>query len=399
MEKKLIKMFEEIKKSGGIAYLCGGYVRDLFLDEKSKDIDIEVYGIERENLLKLINKYYKFISAGESFNVFIYKSYELSIPVNTLGEQDPYLSERDACKRRDFTINSILYDPLNNKILDYFNGKKDIEERKIKLTDENNFSIDPLRILRMVQFASRYNFDIEEKTMDLAKENASKINQVAKERIYHEFEKIFIRSKKIKKAFEILESLRLLENLNLSIDIKKIYFFYDCIEKRDVEVLFAIMFFYVETEKFKSYWDELRINRSKKKLKEELKKIIYSKKLIRKIEELIYYTRVFINKGNEVYDMDLRIIASRTDLRKVLDLVKIYYKSKSEKIDLEQYYKKLDRIEKEINPILKGRDLVDLGLEEGEKIGILLKNIYKKQLIGEIKDKIGAIEYLKDYCQ
>jgi tRNA nucleotidyltransferase (CCA-adding enzyme) len=216
-----IKGFEELNsKSNGI-YLVGGIVRDFFLKKDSKDIDIVVCGLSYDEISIILSKHGEVMEVGKSFGVLKYKPFgwigepiDIAIPRKDykLGEghqgfrieTDPFLPIEQELNRRDFTINSIAIS-LDNVIVDPFNGIDDIESKIIRATSKQAFSEDPLRMMRAIQFSSRFGFDISTDTWDMIIENKSDIKTISGERIIEELDKIFFKGD-IKLGLDLFQS-------------------------------------------------------------------------------------------------------------------------------------------------------------------------------------------------
>lgn len=214
--------FKEIRYMGGRVTFVGGSVRDFYLNIASKDIDIVVSNIPNEQLISILKKHGTVSSVGESFGVlkFVPNEFKVNEPIDialprterpmTQEEKESYkkkygrypssyqafavepdhsLSIEDDLARRDFTINAIAQDHLGNSI-DPYDGVKDIKNKTIRMVSSKNFSDDPLRMLRGVQFASRLGFKIESKTFESIRKNASLISGIPGERILEEINKI-----------------------------------------------------------------------------------------------------------------------------------------------------------------------------------------------------------------
>ena len=207
--------------SNGEIFFVGGCVRDLFLNKKSKDIDILIRRLSIDTITEILSNFGKIDAVGASFGVlkFIPTGMELDEPIdialprvetntgskhtdfNVLSDPDIPL-EKDLF-RRDFTCNSIAMDLLGN-FIDPFNGIEDIKNKQLKLTNKDAFSDDPLRMLRAIQFSSRFDFDIEKNTLEQIKSNRKSIEEISGERITIELDKIFFKGN-IKKGFDLLE--------------------------------------------------------------------------------------------------------------------------------------------------------------------------------------------------
>jgi len=186
----------------GKVYVVGGFVRDLVMGRSNKDIDIVVElpngGIELANFL------HNTINAS---TVNIFKTFGTAqiiiddVPVElvmTRKETYDFVTRNPNCefgdiaddvKRRDFTINSILYDISNDKIIDMMGGQRDINLGIIRTTScpDIIFQEDPLRIMRAIRFASKLGFGIDEKTLIQIKNHVFALDRISKERIRDEF--------------------------------------------------------------------------------------------------------------------------------------------------------------------------------------------------------------------
>lgn len=213
----------DFNQMGGCIYFVGGYVRDKILGYDTKDIDVEMYGIEYEKVKEILGKYGKIDLIGESFGVLKIKGLNIDFAFprkeNSIGMGhknfeitiNPFSTTKDASKRRDFTINSIMENVLTGEIIDNFGGIEDLKLKKIKHIDEKRFVEDELRALRACQFASRFEFEIDEETTELCKK--FDLNQLSKERIYEELKKALLKSNTPSIFFEELLKMEKFETI------------------------------------------------------------------------------------------------------------------------------------------------------------------------------------------
>ncbi len=194
------------------AYIVGGFIRDILLEEKSFDRDLIVISDDIEsfskNLSKQINAH--FIELDK-----INKIYRLVLEdkTNYLDITSPVENnfEKDI-KRRDLTINAIAYDLENSKIIDLCGGINDIKNKKLKGISNSNFEDDPLRLLRIFRFYSKTGFEPDNSLIEIVKNLRTQINKPAKERINTELLKMF-EGKYCDKALLKLFDTELLEEI------------------------------------------------------------------------------------------------------------------------------------------------------------------------------------------
>lgn len=218
---------QEIEEMGGKIFSVGGAVRDKFLGKDSKDLDILITGIEFDKLGELLQKYGKVDAVGKSFGIIKFQpkgsteDIDIAIPrtEKKVGDghkgfevtSDHNLPIEDDLRRRDFTINAIAKDSSGN-LIDPYGGQDDLKNKLIRVVNPDAFSEDSLRMLRAVQFSSRFNFTIEPETMKLIKLNAPKIKEIAGERILIELEKIVTKGDK-RIGAQLLKDTGLFKNI------------------------------------------------------------------------------------------------------------------------------------------------------------------------------------------
>jgi len=220
----LVQILDDLLKIGAKPVLVGGCVRDHFFKIPNKDFDIEIFAINSlEIIQKSLEKYGTVKLVGKSFGVLTLRvdqyDFDFALPriEKKIGNShqdfeiisDASLTFTQAAIRRDFTINSIGYDYASKEFLDPFNGLKDLQNRVLKHIDDKTFVEDSLRVYRAVQFSSRFELKLDEKTKELCKNivNSDELNFLPKERVYEEFKKLFLKSPKPSIAFELLKEL------------------------------------------------------------------------------------------------------------------------------------------------------------------------------------------------
>ena len=215
---------------GGRALIVGGWVRDRLLGRASKDIDLEVFGVQPDQLRLLLARFGPVNAVGESFTVYKIGGIDVSLPRRDSKtgpghrgftvEGDPAMSIADAARRRDFTINAIAFDPLTGEYLDPFNGRDDLCSRTLRAVDPQTFGEDSLRVLRAVQFAARFDCTLEAGTRALCQ--GISLDDLPAERIWGEIEKLLLQASRpsagLKLALELGVIRRLFPELEALVD-------------------------------------------------------------------------------------------------------------------------------------------------------------------------------------
>ena len=194
-----IQICQKIKDAGGQAYYVGGYVRDFLLGLNPKDLDIEVFGLHQERLCQILQECGSVKVCGESFSVFkVNNEIDVSPPrrERKVGaghkgfdvDFDPFMSIKEAASRRDYTINTIYYDPIEDNYEDPYGGIGHLRSRILEVVSDR-FSEDPLRVLRGMQFVSRFDLRWSNRTRFCCERLKSCMKELAKERVYDEFYK------------------------------------------------------------------------------------------------------------------------------------------------------------------------------------------------------------------
>lgn len=198
--QKAVRIIKRLTAEGYKAYFAGGWVRDLLLGHPSDDIDIATDAPP----YVVLDLFPRTIRVGVAFGVVIVDIDGQQFEVATFRKDIAYTNGRkpdkvemsspeEDAKRRDFTINGMFYDPLNEEIFDYVGGKHDLKLGIVRCIGEpdERFKEDRLRMIRAVRFAHRYGFNLDERTQEGIKENGETLfPAVAIERVWQEFTKM-----------------------------------------------------------------------------------------------------------------------------------------------------------------------------------------------------------------
>ena len=209
---------QEVARLGGSTYYVGGYVRDKLLGRASKDVDIEVHGVPVDVLHNLLSSFGEVTTVGASFGIFNLKGHTLDIAVprradvarqggrSELAEvADPYLGTRQAALRRDLTMNALYEDVLTGEVVDHVGGRADLAAGVIRHVDDATFAQDPLRVLRVAQFAARFGMTVDERTMALCA--GLRLDDLPSERVLEELRKALLKAERPSMFFEVLRGM------------------------------------------------------------------------------------------------------------------------------------------------------------------------------------------------
>jgi tRNA nucleotidyltransferase (CCA-adding enzyme) len=225
--------------SSGRLYEVGGVVRDrlLGLDTSSKDRDYLVTGISYDDLTRLLKPHGRVELVGRSFGVIKFTqfrdgqphTFDIALPRTEhstgVGHRDyevnfdPSLPVEDDLTRRDFTMNAIAVALDDQSVVDPLGGRQDIANRRLRMTSERSFEEDPLRMLRAVQFAARFEFSVDPATSEAMKRYAPLISTVSPERIAEELNKLLTLAARPSEGFRLMHETGLLKEVIPELDL------------------------------------------------------------------------------------------------------------------------------------------------------------------------------------
>jgi tRNA nucleotidyltransferase (CCA-adding enzyme) len=240
LDPRILSLARAVRDAGGRALLVGGWVRELVARRLSgetpsppaREYDLEVYGLPPERLTPILGRFGEVKLVGQAFAV-----YKLFMTGEAGGEKapdvdvslprrdtkvapghrgfavigDPGLSFEEATRRRDFTINAMLHDPLTGETIDLWEGTRDLRERRLRAVDPKTFAEDSLRVLRAVQFAARLQFGIDPATVDLCR--GIDLGDLPGERIWGEIDKLLLKAARPSIGLEWADRLGVVDRL------------------------------------------------------------------------------------------------------------------------------------------------------------------------------------------
>lgn len=208
-----------IREAGGRPLIVGGAVRDYVMGQPPKDIDIEVYGLPAQQLAEILASFGRVDAVGQSFGILKVRladgrEVDFSLPRREskvgsghrgfLAEPDSSMTPRDAAARRDFTWNAMAITP-EGELLDFFGGMNDLHAGILRHTTEA-FAEDPLRVLRAMQFAARFDMRLAPETAELCRRLLPEASTLAVERIWSEWHKWAIKGQRPSAGMRVLRA-------------------------------------------------------------------------------------------------------------------------------------------------------------------------------------------------
>lgn len=389
-----LKIVRKLKKAGFNALFAGGCVRDMLLGENPNDYDVAT-NARPEEVTRLFKRT---IEVGAEFGVVIVLIGAEQVEVATFrieggysdGRHPSYIDFADARKdaeRRDFTVNAMFYDPLEEKVVDYVRGREDLEKGIIKTVGDprQRFGEDYLRMLRAVRFSVQLDFEIEENTRKAVCEKAENISVISGERIAAEIERILACPGRSRGAEELI-STGLGRVIFPGFEGEKAKFGAKVLEHLprcpDMGLGLAGMFAGFDTDFAVKSCKVLKLSTKQSK---KMKSLLEQRGKLLKAEMSL--AELKLTASNEYFE---DLFALQTALQKARG------ESTSPLHKLKQRIEELGNAELRPAPLLNGYELMELGVEEGRKIGELQSEMYTAQLNEEINTKAEAAEWIKN---
>ncbi len=451
-----IRIAEAVRAAGGRALVVGGYPRDMVMHQKlgkrleTKDVDLEVYGLGLNELKELIEPIHHVNSVGASFGVLKVSTLDVSLPRKDsktgqghrgfVIEADPQLSHAEAARRRDFTINTLALDPLTGELFDEHHGVHDIERQMLRMVDPDTFGDDPLRALRAMQFVGRFGFTIESETLQLAR--SLDLHELSHERIGEEWTKLLLKSEHPSAGLKAALELGVIEQLHpefmaltdtpqepewhpegsvwnhtlLAADVAAGIIRREGLGRDEAltVVLGAICHDLgkslttardPETGRIRSHEHA----RAGVPLARQFMQVLCIPARISKKVERIVFDHMFLPEVRRAKDAAIRRLAKRLHPATVQELIWVTEADfcgrtlKNQDLSLIRLFQKrsdeLAVTNAPIEPLVLGRDLIELGIKPGKEMGHILHLLEAAQIDGQFSTREEGIEYYKKHMQ
>ena len=439
----LQNVIECIQGAGGTPYLVGGSVRDLHMGNPPQDLDIEVFGLPKAELETCLSKSFHIEYVGQSFGVYILKGLPVDIalprtevrtgPKHTdfAITSDPFLSVEEAASRRDFTINAIYLNLTNGQQFDAFGGLRDLDNKILRHTSDK-FPEDALRGYRAMQFIARFDLDCAPETLNLCRTIDG--SALPMERIFAEFEKLILKGINIPKGMNFLSDcgwVRYFPELETLIGCEQDPHWHPegdvwthtllCMNafsqrrtgdhKEDLIVGLAVLCHdlgkpttsYVEDGRIRSPRHDIE---GVKISEQFLSRITRNRELLEAIPPLVreHMIPISLQKSN-AGDNAIRRLAHRVG--RIDRLLRVCRADREGRCDpwepqdfpegdwLEARVEALKLKKEKPQPLMRGRDLIQLGFKPGPVIGEILEIAFQAQLDGKFQTHEQGMKFLK----
>jgi poly(A) polymerase len=430
MEEAARLIAGRLREAGYVAYFAGGCVRDILRGETPKDFDIATNATP-DAVQKIFSRTY---AVGAHFGVIVVLEEGFQFEVATFRADDAYLDGRrpvavhfsspeEDAKRRDFTINGMFYDPVQEQVIDYVAGRADLEAKLIRAIGNatERFQEDRLRMLRAVRFATVLGFEIDPATWDALIVQAPTITRISAERIREELVRIFISPNRVR-GWDLLDQSGLLKAILPELEKMK-----GCAQPeqfhpegdvfvhtrlmlsllpREVSVplVFSVLLHDV-AKPVTSTTDasgRIRFNghdRIGAEMTEEImERLRFSRAEIEATAEMVRQHMVFKDVPN-MRVARLKRFMARPTFGEELELHRVDCASSHQMLDNYEFL--LGKQEEFANepiippPLVRGEDLIALGLKPGPKFGEILEAVETRQLEGALRDRAEALAWVK----
>jgi len=430
MEKTAREIAARLRENGHMAYFAGGCVRDMVRGLTPKDYDIAT-DARPEAVQKLFPRTY---AVGAHFGVIIVLENGFQFEVATFRSDEGYIDGRhpsavrfsspeEDAKRRDFTINGMFYDPVAEEVIDFVGGRADIAAKLVRAIGDpaERLAEDRLRMLRAVRFATVLDYKIDNGTWKALVANAPSINQISAERIRDELVRVLTSPNRVR-GWDLLDSSGLMRVILPEIDAMK-----GCLqpeqfhpegdvfqhtrlmlqflpEKVSVPLVFSVVLHDVAKPRTATIDETGRIrfsghDRLGAEMTEEImRRLRFSGAEIEATVEMVRQHMVFKDVP-KMRVAKLKRFMARPTFEDELELHRVDCEGSHRMLDNYEFL--LRKREEFANepiiplPLVRGDDLIALGLKPGPKFGEILEAAETQQLEGKLRTREEALEWVK----
>jgi len=430
MEKTAQGIVGSLRAAGHVAYYAGGSVRDLLRGQVPKDIDVAT-DARPETVQKIFPRTY---AVGAHFGVIVVLESGFQFEVATFRSDGAYLdgrrptevhfatAEEDAA-RRDFTINGMFFDPEANEVIDFVGGRADLKAGVIRAIGDpaQRFAEDRLRLLRAIRFATVLEFEIQAATWEAAVAHADAITEISAERIREELIRIFLSPHRVR-GWDLLEASGLMKKILPEVEAMKgceqppqfhpegdvfrhTRIMLELLPKEvSLPLVFSVLFHDIGKPPTSLVDGEGRIrfnghDRIGAEMTEGvMERLRFSRAEIDATVEAVRQHMVFKDVPN-MRVAKLKRFMARPTFEDELELHRVDCASSHGLMDNYDFLrqKKEEFASEPIipPPLVRGEDLIALGLKPGPRFGEILEALETRQLEGALKSREEALEWVR----
>lgn len=423
-----LEIVKVLRGEGYKAYWAGGCVRDMHMGITPTDYDITTDARPEE----VMRVFKKTVPVGEKFGVVLVVTYGVAFEVATFRGEGDYRDSRhpervyftdevEDVKRRDFTINGLLFDPLEGVVVDHVRGREDIEKRLVRTIGDpwQRFDEDSLRLIRAVRFASALGFDLEENTRRALEEKAGEIGGISRERIRDELVKILL-GHGPRRGFELMHETGLLAHVLPEVDAMSgvpqppefhpegdvfihTMLMLEHMKNPSLELALGVLLHDIGKPVTFEVKDRIRFNNhdavGARMAEHLLTRLRYPRKTVGRVASLVENHLKFMNVRG-MRQSTLKRFVKDPDFGDHLELHRLdCIASHGDLSTWEFCLEKVREYEKEVippPPIVRGRDLIELGFVPGPLFSEILAFIQDLQLEGKLSTREEAVALIVD---
>jgi len=418
-KKVALEIVKRLRKNKFQAYFVGGCVRDMVMKKTPDDYDIATDAMPGE--IRKVFKKTVFVGAQFGTVLVIENGIHFEVTTFRSGRKNKFSSNsKEDALNRDFTINGLLYDPMERKVIDYCDGKSDIKKKVIRCIGNplKCFKQDRLRPLRAVRFACTLNFKIEQGTFSAIKKFKEEIKKVSKERIKVELVEL-LTGKDPYRGMKLLNQTGLLAAILPEVETLKgveqppkfhpegdvfvhTMLLLKKLKKTDTILSFACLLHDIGKPATYEKKDRIRFNNHDKvgaRMSEEiLKRLRFSNDEIKKIVYCID-NHMRVMNAMKMREATLKRMFLKDTFLTELELHKLDCMASHSDLKIYKFLKKKYAEFKKRpvapKPFLNGYEVMNLGFKQGPIIGKIQKELINLQLERKIKSKAEAKEWLR----
>ncbi|MFC2174053.1 CCA tRNA nucleotidyltransferase [Acidobacteriota bacterium] len=421
------EIIKRLREAGFASLYAGGCVRDMLLDIPCKDIDV-VTDARPEQVRAVFGKT---IEVGAQFGVTLVPLQGEIFEVATFRIDGPsqdgrhpdtvtYSTDLEDAKRRDFTINGMFYDPVEEQVIDYVDGRQGIRDRIIRTIGDplKRFHEDRLRMIRAVRFAARLGFTIDAGTAEAVKAMASQIDSVSRERVRDEIVKILTEGQ-AGRGFRLLKETGLLREVLPDVDAmdgvqqppeyhpegdvwQHTLKMLDLMTEPTETLALAVLFHDLGKPQTFKVRERIRFDRhdtvGASMTRRIMKNLRFPRKTVEWVESLVREHLKFMNV-DKMRPAKLKRFLSQDNFDEHLELHRLDCLGSHGKLDKYEFCRRTlaEMPPEELKPprLVTGHDLIGLGLSPGPQFSDILKAVEDAQLEGRLKTQEEALEYIK----